>query len=280
VRSPIPWRDGDEAERNWNAEHGITSGHSTEMGPRWAAELSRLAVLLHARLGAWPAHAPCPDDDTQMVWELFERLVRICDTEEAIGMAVMSERAGGQPGVGESRVAALHQLGDHQAHVFKILGDVLRFTPAGFGRFKAALRNVVESMLTEPHAAGATPGNPPADPTPPALAEAPADESVAWVPRCGGALFCSPDYGSVRRGTETFTFSPSQRACLRYLVEAWERGRREFTNRELLDAAGSTANYIRDVFRSNGKAVPAWNNMITEVEGKKGSYTLRLTPED
>ena len=86
----------------------------------------------------------------------------------------------------------------------------------------------------------------------------------------------SPDYGTVRRGTETFTFTPTQRACLKYLIEAWEKGRREFTNRELLEVAGSTADYIRDVFRSNGKPVPAWNHLITEVEGKRGSYTLRL----
>src|SRR5207253_10881659 len=126
-------------------------------------------------------------------------------------------------------------------------------------------------------APAAPPGGAAGRPDAPEVAEASEDESLAWVPRCGGALSCSPDYGTVRRGTETFTFTPTQRACLKYLIEAWEKGRREFTNRELLEVAGSTADYIRDVFRSNGKPVPAWNHLITEVEGKRGSYTLRLT---
>jgi hypothetical protein len=100
--------------------------------------------------------------------------------------------------------------------------------------------------------------------------------SVVWVTRCD-SLLCSPDYGTVRRGAETFTFTDTQKACVKFMVEAWEKGRREFSNQELLDAVGSTGNYIRDVFRSNGKAVTAWKNLIVEADGKKGRYTLRLT---
>lgn len=102
-------------------------------------------------------------------------------------------------------------------------------------------------------------------------------ELGAWVVRCGGSLICSPDYATIRRGGDSFSLTPTQRACLRFIIEAWEHGRREFTNQELLAESGSTASYIRDAFRSNGKSVPAWNRLIVEVEGKKGSYTLCLT---
>jgi hypothetical protein len=98
-----------------------------------------------------------------------------------------------------------------------------------------------------------------------------------WVLRCGGTLRCSPDYGTVWRGAERFSFTPNQRAAVKHMVEAWEYGHREVTNTELLDAVGSDGNYIRDVFRSNGKMATAWNNLIVEVEGTKSTYTLRLT---
>jgi hypothetical protein len=66
---------------------------------------------------------------------------------------------------------------------------------------------------------------------------------------------------------------------LAFAIAGWEQGRRDFTNRELLEASGSTANYIRDVFRSNGKPIPAWGKLLVEAERKKGSYALRLTSD-
>ncbi len=137
----------------------------------------------------------------------------------------------------------------------------------------------------EPGAGAKAPAPPrPAAPTdnplsPGAPETAPGAGSPAWIARCGGLLFCSTDFGTVRRGADTFQFTPTQRACVEFLIGAWEKGRREFTNSELLEAAGSTATFVRDVFRSNGKAVPAWNNLVVEVEGKRGTYTLRLTSE-
>lgn len=109
------------------------------------------------------------------------------------------------------------------------------------------------------------------------------DEDVAhkaWVTHCGGQLKCSPDFGFIRRGTDEFTLNPGQRAVIRHMVEHWSAGRHAFTNRELLDAADSTADYVRDIFRSNGKAVPAWNNLIVAVQGSKGMYTLGLTTSE
>jgi hypothetical protein len=98
-----------------------------------------------------------------------------------------------------------------------------------------------------------------------------------WVSYCGGAFLCSSDFGTVRRGDEEFRLTSNQRACIGFMIGAWQKGRREFTNLELLEAVGSSADSIRNVFRSNGKSVPAWNSLIVEVEGKKGKYTLRVS---
>ena len=56
---------------------------------------------------------------------------------------------------------------------------------------------------------------------------------------------------------------------MKFIIEAWEKGRQEFTNGELLEAAGSTADYIRDVFRSNGKAAARLNKLTVGAEGKE-----------
>jgi hypothetical protein len=108
------------------------------MGPRWADEISRLAVILHTRLKGWPPDRHCPDDESRMVWELFERLVRKCNEQEERELAAMQKRPS----------PPNHLVEDHK-RVCDLLSDVLRSTPAGFERFKTALRNVVESMLSD-----------------------------------------------------------------------------------------------------------------------------------
>jgi hypothetical protein len=145
VSGPIPSDPARRAE--WCTEHGITEGYASAMGPRWAEAISRLAVLLHSRLGGWPEGRYRPDDLSAMVWELFELSVRICDAQDCLAQARM------QCGPGAPVVAELARrpVAD-QMRVLEILGDVLRFTPAGFARFKEALRGVVESMLSDrPH---------------------------------------------------------------------------------------------------------------------------------
>lgn len=143
VRSPIPWRAGDtRSEQEWCAEHGMREGDSpAAMGPCWAKEISRLAVNLHTRLKGWPAQRHCPDDESRMVWELFERLVRADEIEGEMELAVMQKLRPSPKTIGQERY-----------RVYSILGDVLRATPAGFERFKAALWGVVEPLLSNPSA--------------------------------------------------------------------------------------------------------------------------------
>ena len=139
VRSPLPWRPGDKpTEREWCAEHGLLEGeYASGMGPRWAEEISRLAVILHSRLKGWPRDRHAPDDESLMVWELFEGLVRIVDAKEEMQLAAMRDR-----------LPPPNTLGKDRLRTLSILGDVLKSTPAGFERFKAALRNVVEAILS------------------------------------------------------------------------------------------------------------------------------------
>lgn len=101
----------------------------------------------------------------------------------------------------------------------------------------------------------------------------PPPPSGALAPRCDGRLLCSPDFGVIHRGAETFTLSPTQREVIRHMVEAWEARPRAFTQRELLEACGSTANYLSDVFKRCG----AWGALIVCTAGRKGVYELRFT---
>jgi hypothetical protein len=153
VRSPIPWREGDaRSERDWCAEHGIPEGKSPAgMGPRWAEEISHLANILHARLGGWPPphERYCPDDESQMVWELLERLVRRCDAQMDLQLAAMRWETARESGSDAPWTPPPSQIVEDTQRVYHILGDVLRYTPAGFERFKTALRDVVESMLCD-----------------------------------------------------------------------------------------------------------------------------------
>ena len=139
VRSPIPWRAGDpRSESEWCAEHGLAEGdYSSRMGPLWVDEISRLAVMLHTRMKGWPALRHRPDDESCMVWELFDRLVRRCDELEQQGLAHLQKQPQPPNHVVEDRKRTL-----------EIIGDVLQSTQADFERFKTALRNVVESLLS------------------------------------------------------------------------------------------------------------------------------------
>lgn len=112
-------------------------------------------------------------------------------------------------------------------------------------------------------------------------ADTPPDEGSdppegALIPRCDGRLLCSPDCGVVVRGEERFTLPPNPRVVIAYMIAAWEGRPRAFTQRELLDVCESAGGRLRDVFRSGGEMNPAWGGLISQVEGRRGFYELRL----
>lgn len=122
---------------------------------------------------------------------------------------------------------------------------------------------------------------PPADPTAEVQTNSTAEEpplraqpAGALVPRCNGRLLCSPDCGVVLRGEEMFTLPPGPRAVIVYMIAAWEVRPRVFTQEELLDQSGSDGDSFRSVFRSGGEMNPAWGGLITQVEGRRGFYSL------
>ena len=143
VNSPIPWRNGDyRSNSEWCAENHIPEGDGASMGPHWAEEISRLAVMIHTRLGGgWPAYRCCPDDESVLVWELLVRLVDRDLKQETIRRAALRS---------EEPPSWTQTVGRDQERVCRIMIDVLRNTQSQFDRFKAALRSVVESMLTDP----------------------------------------------------------------------------------------------------------------------------------
>ena len=91
------------------------------------------------------------------------------------------------------------------------------------------------------------------------------------VPYCDGKLLCSPDFGTVQRGQDTFTFTGNPRAVIRHMIEAYNCKPRTFTSRELLEACESTSQFISNVFKGH----PAWGKMVAPVTGNKGIYELR-----
>jgi hypothetical protein len=103
----------------------------------------------------------------------------------------------------------------------------------------------------------------------------PPPTNVGLIPRCGGRLLCSRDYGTVVRGDSQYTFTDTQRAAIKFMIEAYETRPRVFTNTELLDESGSAGTSFPDVFKPGGIRHPAWGELIVPVEGKRGRYELK-----
>lgn len=76
----------------------------------------------------------------------------------------------------------------------------------------------------------------------------------------------------MQRGDVEFTFTPTQRAVILYMVGVVEERDRDFTNSELLGESGSTADQVSNVF----KRCRAWNALVVPVKGRKGFYRLKL----
>jgi len=81
-----------------------------------------------------------------------------------------------------------------------------------------------------------------------------------------------PDFRSVSWDGHTYTFSPTQAACVKVLWTAYDNGTPEVGETTILEEAGSDGSKLRDVFKSGKTFHPAWRKMI--VQGRKGAFRL------
>lgn len=93
------------------------------------------------------------------------------------------------------------------------------------------------------------------------------------------APYHTSDYQLVSWHGERWNFSPKQRIVVRVLWEAWEAGRPEVSQRELLDAAESECDSLLELFKKDNRPHPAMGNLIKRVSPTV--YRLAFpTPEE
>lgn len=94
-------------------------------------------------------------------------------------------------------------------------------------------------------------------------------------------IVCGPGYRSVRWGSKTFEFTPTEAACVEVMYKALMARTPAIHFREILDLAGTSADKetgrLRDVFRKGNH--PAWGAMIVKV-GARGLYRIALPHEE
>ena len=79
----------------------------------------------------------------------------------------------------------------------------------------------------------------------------------------------SADFRSAVWNGQLHAFTDRQAAVVKSLWEAWELGTPEMSQASLLEGSESTAERLRDLFRSSS----AWGTMIVAGE-RKGAYRL------
>ena len=146
-------------------------------------------------------------------------------------------------------------------------GDGLYWTP----RYLDALLGRLEDDLRRADLPAATAA---AEPTEAELMGRSADALQGWSRRCGGLLHCSPGFGTVRRHEAEFHLTPNQRNVIEYMVGRWEKGHRQFTNEQLVGKSGGTADHVRDIFRSNGRAVRVERLDRSRTRSERGLHPL------
>ncbi len=78
----------------------------------------------------------------------------------------------------------------------------------------------------------------------------------------------STDFRSVHWFGTDYAFTATQAAAIKLLWEAWEDGTPDVGQETLLEAAGSSGNRLRDVFKDN----PAWQALV--VSASRGTFRL------
>jgi hypothetical protein len=102
----------------------------------------------------------------------------------------------------------------------------------------------------------------------------PAEVAVAQL----SAMAHTPDFTSVKWGSEDFTFTGNQAAIVKQLWEAREQGTPDVHGSHLLETAGISSDRVDTVFRDS----PAWKTMIVgylQSGRPKGAYRL-VDPAD
>lgn len=93
------------------------------------------------------------------------------------------------------------------------------------------------------------------------------------APKMTSSAMHSPDFRSVCWYGQTYTFTPSQAACVKVLCESWERNCPDVGDATLLEAAECDTKRLDHLFRDHR----AWGAMI--VKGRvKGTHRLRELP--
>jgi hypothetical protein len=85
----------------------------------------------------------------------------------------------------------------------------------------------------------------------------------------------SADFRSCTVHGEEYDFGPAQAAVVRQLWEAHDSGTPAVGQETLLEGAGLDGDRLRDVFRKNGQAHPAWGVLVVQGAGK-GTFRLDL----
>lgn len=88
----------------------------------------------------------------------------------------------------------------------------------------------------------------------------------------------SADFSTVTWGREVFIFTEPQSKVVGFLWREWEKGTPYVSNKTLCDLCDSEGERLRDVFRSNSIAHPAWQKFIVSVG--RGKYKLEVPPTD
>lgn len=84
---------------------------------------------------------------------------------------------------------------------------------------------------------------------------------------------CSDDFRSVAWGTEQFSFTAQQAACIGVLWKHFTNGTSEVGQEYVLEHVDSSATRLRDVFKVGSEIHPAWGKLITKGL-TKGVYRL------
>ncbi len=84
----------------------------------------------------------------------------------------------------------------------------------------------------------------------------------------------SEHFDSVNWFGNEHRFTVKQAAAVRVLWEAWEAGKPAVVGSELIDAAESEGDRVRDIFKSGSQLNPAWGTMIKKVPRSKNHFQL------
>ena len=109
------------------------------------------------------------------------------------------------------------------------------------------------------------------------VAQVPGGAGQDKKPADGASTQHSSDFRSVIWFATSYTFTKNQAACVSVLWHAWKAGTPDLDGVTVVTQAGVDQTRLIDVFRSKGKAHPAWGTMLVQGQSK-GAYRLSDGP--